>query len=481
MKKTMYICIIFIFLLVLSSNKPAFNIQLKKNNLNSVENIAKPSNTNFRNRLAHFGVTIYDEEKCCNGYTLIGILPLNSETNILNSIFDIHSNALLIDMEGSEINKWEVYPHPAKLLPGGSIISGVDQNPGRWDVNNITQFDWDGNIEWNFCNWDIDEEGNNIARSHHDFQREGNPVGYYAPEQDFVEHGKTLILAHKTTHNLSISYRTLYYDDVIYEVNWNGTLTGFEWLASDHLNEMGFNLISRIGLWLNPGGPGKGILCPSGDPFHINSVSYLGENRWYDLGYEEFNPNNIIISSRHANFLAIIDKDTGSIVWKVGPYYKKNNEENKLGQIIGLHHAHMIPKGLPGAGNILLFDNGGCAGYGLFGNPSQIRRYSRIIEFNPITLDIVWQYYHTNGFPFLSGEYHKFFTPSLGSVQRLPNGNTLISEGLSRRSFEVTPDKEIVWEYFIKIGTTPYRVYRVPPEWVPENPSNYSSWNKMPY
>lgn len=41
--------------------------------------------------------------------------------------------------------------------------------------------------------------------------------------------------------------------------------------------------------------------------------------------------------------------------------------------MIGLHHAHIIPDGLPGAGNILLFDNGGIAGYGLFGLPNQFR------------------------------------------------------------------------------------------------------------
>ena len=38
--------------------------------------------------------------------------------------------------------------------------------------------------------------------------------------------------------------------------------------------------------------------------------------------------------------------------------------ERKLGWIIGQHHAHIIPRGLPGEGNLLVFDNGGWAGYG---------------------------------------------------------------------------------------------------------------------
>ena len=79
-----------------------------------------------------------------------------------------------------------------------------------------------------------------MAREHHDFQREGNPVGYYAPGQDFVSYGTTLILAHNTIYNPNVSRKTII-DDVIYEVFWNGTLTGFEWHASEHISEMGLD------------------------------------------------------------------------------------------------------------------------------------------------------------------------------------------------------------------------------------------------
>lgn len=426
-------------------------------------------------KIADSCITIYDEEKCCIGYTLCGILPYFPDYERFNSFFGLYSHALLIDMSGNVINEWNVDPHPVKMLPGGLIISGIGRHYG-WEMCNLSQLDWNGSVEWNFCNWDIDKDGLNVSRQHHDFQREGNPVGYYAPGQEFVEKGRTLVLAHSTTHNLSVSYRELLYDDVIYEVNWDGTLTGFEWVATDHIDEMGFDIKSRIGMWINPGGPGRGLLCPQGDIFHINSVSYLGRNKWYDMGYEQFNPNNIIISSRHANFLAIIDKETGHIVWRIGPNFEKNPEENRLGQIIGPHQGHMIPEGLPGEGNILVFDNGGSAGYGLFGGPNRYRQYSKIIEFDPITLEIVWEYESKEGFTFLQGEYHKFFTPVLGSVQRLPNGNTLVSEGLSRRVFEVTPEKEVVWEYYFKLGYKLNRFYRVPPEWVPGNPAGYDFW-----
>lgn len=97
---------------------------------------------------------------------------------------------------------------------------------------------------------------------------------------------------------------------------------------------------------------------------HINCASYLGPNKWYDQGDERFHPDNIIWDSREANILAIISHETGKIVWKMGPDFTESRELRMIGQIIGMHHAHMIPQGLPGAGNILIFDNGGYAGYG---------------------------------------------------------------------------------------------------------------------
>ena len=52
---------------------------------------------------------------------------------------------------------------------------------------------------------------------------------------------------------------------------------------------------------------------------HINSMCVLGENKWYDQGDERFHPDNIIIDARNSNILAIISKETGDIVWRVGP------------------------------------------------------------------------------------------------------------------------------------------------------------------
>lgn len=64
-------------------------------------------------------------------------------------------------------------------------------------------------------------------------------------------------------------------------------------------------------------------------------------------GDERFHPDNLIIDARNANILAIISKETGDIVWRVGPDFNENEATKKLGWIIGQHHLHMIPKGLP--------------------------------------------------------------------------------------------------------------------------------------
>ena len=67
-----------------------------------------------------------------------------------------------------------------------------------------------------------------------------------------------------------------------------------------------------------------------------------------------------------------------------------------------------------------------------------------------------------------------FYSTFVSSAQRLPNGNTLITEGVVGRVFEVTPGNEIVWEYlnphFNEDGAPNlvYRAYRVPYEWVPQ-------------
>ena len=149
----------------------------------------------------------------------------------------------------------------------------------------------------------------------------------------------------------------------------------------------------------------------------------------------------MIVSSREASLVAIVARD-GSIVWQMGPDYSSSPELRAIRQIIGQHNAHFIPKGLPGAGNFMVFDNGGASGYGrptslaLNGAGIFARPTSRVLEIDPVTLKLVWSY-----------TAPAFFATNISGAQRLPNGNTMVTEGPDGRVFEVTREGTIVWEY----------------------------------
>ncbi len=416
------------------------------------------------------GTTIYNKEKAYSGYT----------------IFPSAKGALLIDMNGNEVQLWAgLGGFPNKILPGGYVLGTTGSRKGKFayqDQVDLVQVDWEGNIVWKFDRTErVADPGTDpvyMARQHHDFQREGSTTGYYYPGgAPRTDGGNTLILTHENRYNREISDKLLI-DDKIIEVDWEGNIV-WSWLASDHFNEFGFDEAAKNVLSRNPGLHGKA----GGDWLHINSMSTLGENKWFDAGDERFHPDNIIFDARNANILGIISKKTGEVVYRLGPDFNENDQTKKLGWIIGQHHFHLIPKGLPGEGDFLVFDNGGEGGYGnpnpgaLTGVNNARRDYSRVLQFNPITLEITWQYTPMEAGWLLFTDASKFYSSYISAAQRLPNGNTLITEGSDGRLLEVTPDHEIVWEYinpyFNRIGgkftnNMVYRAYRVPYEWVPQ-------------
>lgn len=414
------------------------------------------------------GVTVYNPDKAWSGYTIFQAAELG---------------ALLIDMNGREVHLWKgLQGFPNKLLPGGFVLGSTgerDPQYGFQDKVDLAQVDWDGNIVWRFNKYEyIEDPGHEpqwMARAHHDYQRAGNPVGYYVPGQEPKAYGgNTLILAHKNVHKPQISDKLLL-DDTILEVDPDGNIV-WEWVLSDHFDELGFDEHARKALYEDPNRRYFGN--NAGDWMHINSMSTIGPNKFYDQGDLRFHPDNIIWDAREANIIAIIDKATGKLVWKLGPDYSQP-EVRHLGWIIGQHHAHIIPRGLPGEGNLLVFDNGGWAGYGL-PNPASpnglknaVRDHSRVLEINPVTLEIEWQYTPTEaGFQEPLDSY-RFYSPYISSAQRLPNGNTLITEGADGRIFEVTREHELVWEYISpyknkRNANMVYRAYRAPYEWVPQ-------------
>ena len=417
------------------------------------------------------GTTIYDPETAWSGYTLMPIKKVG---------------AVLIDMNGNVVKVWKDFQgFPNKLLPGGYCMGSLgvrDSEFSYQDQTDVAQVDWDGKLVWKFDHKEyIEDEGQTpmwMVRQHHDYQREGNPVGYYVPGMECkTDSGNTLILCHETLYNKRISDKRLL-DDCFIEVDWEGNIV-WKWNINEHFNELGFSEVAKNALCRNPNQHfvNDGELA---DWMHINSMSLLGPNKWYDAGDERFHPDNIIWDAREANILGITDRKTGKIVWKIGPDFTTSKELRLMGQIIGQHHVHMIPQGLPGEGNILIFDNGGWAGYGSpdrmskDGTKVDIRDYSRVLEIDPVTLKVVWSFKASDvseGMMALT-QNTAFYSQLVSSAQRLPNGNTMITEGSFARIFEVTPDKEVVWEYrapFDHVGhPMVYRAYRYPYEYVPQ-------------
>ena len=118
------------------------------------------------------------------------------------------------------------------------------------------------------------------------------------------------------------------------EISW-------DWMPADHFEEFGHSEAAKNAIMRH---------CRNQHAVFQNTISYVGPNKWFDAGDERFDPENIITDDR-GTILYIISKKTGEIVWKIGPDYASSPELRALGCIIGPHHAHIIPKGLPGEGN----------------------------------------------------------------------------------------------------------------------------------
>lgn len=146
-----------------------------------------------------------------------------------------------------------------------------------------------------------------------------------------------------------------------------------------------------------------------GDLFHTNSLHRL---RGPVPGIPGTREGQVLVSFRAIHTVAVVDLDAGTVVWAArGPWR-------------GQHDAQFLADG-----TLLLFDNFGAAE----GHASAVR----IVD--PATLEAVWTYEGTPEAP--------FYSPFMGTVQILGNGNRLVSDGWVGRAFEVTPGGQLVWEF----------------------------------
>lgn len=145
-----------------------------------------------------------------------------------------------------------------------------------------------------------------------------------------------------------------------------------------------------------------------GDLFHTNTLEVF-DGSLADKS-PLFKEGNCLVSLFKLNTIAIIDMNAKKVVWTSAGMWTRQ------------HQPTLLP-----TGNLLIFDNQGLNGR------------SKIIEFNPFSQNVVWAYRDTPQTP--------LYSKLCGSCQRLPNGNTLITESMNGRAIEVTPAGETVWEY----------------------------------
>ena len=337
----------------------------------------------------------------------IGTLTINNpaKTEPGFTLYPVDGNGEihLLNMQGETVHKWQFDGQRARLLPNCNLLVKSGTNWGKdnpkWKSmrNQLVELNWQGDQVWQYTADD------NI---HHDFRILPDNSVIFLKRQILPESYKEKI------HDISKRSLSIISDSIL-QVNRAGEIT-WRWNAHDFLdlNSCGRRpCLDRVGE-----DTGSRNLA---DWTHLNTVSIIPENKWYRQGDQRFKPGNLLTLPRNFWTVYLIDKDSGEVVWDYGGDYK--------GGISGGHEAQMIPEGYPGAGNIIIIDNGSSVHYG----------ESYILEINPQTKELVWVYDQGN----------KFWTKARGSVQRLKNGNTLISEDLSGRVFEVSADKETVWEF----------------------------------
>lgn len=361
------------------------------------------------------GTTLYQPDKCCNGYTILWWGRV----------------VRLIDMNGRVVREWPVemermsdHIGRARLLQNGNVL--VQRGGMMSQTGGVQEYDWDGKLVWEYLPEGAAPHQNYLGPHHDVFRKpDGNTlmICRHAVPEEYLKEIRNPLWQNQTI-----------YEDAILEVDRDGRLV-WEWRGSGHLNLNHYRILASPE-WF--AGEFNSTVC---DWMHTSTVQALPPNRWFDAGDERFRPDNVLISPRSLDTIYIIDRATGEVVWEyTGDYF---------GGLSGQHEPHLIEKDLPGAGNILIFDNGASPWKDL-GHAGR----SFVLEVDPTRKEVVWVY--QNG-----ERFHASYT---SSAQRLANGNTLICESAGDRVFEVTPDGETVWEH---VHGTP-RSYRYPYDHCPQ-------------
>jgi hypothetical protein len=434
-----------------------------------------------------------NESGAFQGYTLIAPLQSNS--------------TYLLDMEGRVVRTWKsdmTAGHTAVLLENGHLLRAGEQPNPPWGQGpgaggRLQEFDWEGNIVWDF------RYTTDTRLPHHDFIKlpNGNVV-MIIREKKTAEEAVAVGRHPDTVRSGELQ------PDALIEVKPTGPTSGeivWEWHIWDHLiqdhdsTKANFGEVAKhpelVDINFGSGMLAAMVNDPAGRE-QLRSIGYLGgagdaDNRgagrgpdrrggpadgrgrgrggrggrggdWTHTNSVAYHPqfDQLMISIHEFSEIWIIDHSTttaeaashkggrsgkgGDLLYRWGNpiAYRAGKRDDQ--RLFAQHHAQWIEKGRPGAGNILMFNNGN-------GRPDG--QYSTVDEFVP-PVDAEGRYTLTPGKAFgpeqASWSYYapnksEFFSNFISGAQRLPNGNTLICSGASGTLFEVTPNKELVWQF----------------------------------
>ncbi len=356
---------------------------------------------------------------CCAGLLLIagcGPSPVDEFTARVDDLGEL--DELHQEIEFATPEEWVELYRPELSSPGYNLVLYRRRVPMLIDMHGRVVHSWPKVRAVGRAR--LDTEGRLTVIGVDDFIKQydwdGNLEWAYAlPREEDLPHHDFFPLANG--HILVLAQEVATRSDYLQEVDRQGRVV-WEWWPRDHLDAQFPDRDRRYK-----------------DPTHTNSVFELTENRWFDAGDGRFRPGNILVSARNLNTIFIIERRTGEIVWKF---------------IDGLdyqHEAQMVPAGVPGSGLVLFFNNG-------YHNLIHYRQ-SEIQAIDPIDGGLRWSYTAPD-----------FFSTVAGTQQVLANGNLLISSSEGGRVFEITPAKEMAWQWIPPY--LPMRVLRYPADHCPQ-------------
>jgi hypothetical protein len=290
----------------------------------------------------------------------------------------------LVDLHGATVHSWKT-PYPpglygyltdrGTLFFNGQIPNDSFIGKSPFMGGAALEMDWQGKVLWEIRRPDHHHDGRIL--------KNGNVILMCASELP----GELARRVRGGRPGTEVSGKAIWADYLV-EITTSGKVV-WEWRTWEHLD-------------------------PEVD--HLTAVQDDRAEWTHGNSVFEQPDGDLLVSFRNISTVIRIDRQTGHIAWKLG-----------APPLSGQHAPHLLPNG-----HILLFDNG----------PHRLDEtfpFSRVIEIDPASKEIVWKYQEPRPF--------NFYSPRISNAQRLPNGNTLINEGVFGRFFEVTPEGDVVWEF----------------------------------